>query len=88
MTEELTAVATAVRADAARVAARAPGLRTAADGVDGWAVGRARAAVRALFDTLAQAAAEAGSGLDRVGDQVTAAAGGYDGAERYLIRPR
>ncbi|WP_380172315.1 hypothetical protein ACFEMC_23155 [Kineococcus sp. DHX-1] len=88
MTEDLTSLAEVVRADACRVTSATPALQAAAEAVDEWTVGRASTAARALFDTLAQAAAEAEAGLARVAEQVAAAAGEYDGAEGYLLRPR
>ncbi len=88
VTEDLMSLAEVVRADASRVTSATPAVRVAAAAVDGWAVGRASTAARALFDTLAQGAAEAEAGLVRLAEQVAAAAGEYDGAESYLVRPR
>jgi hypothetical protein len=81
-------VASAVRAQADQAAAFAPQLSASAEGAAGWAVGRARTAVQALFDTLDQAASDAEAGLRRVADQVAAAGGAYDAAEQQLLRPR
>lgn len=88
VTEDLVSVAGLVRADASRVALGTHDVGTAAVAVDGWTVGRASTAARALFDTLARAATEAEAGLARIAEQVAAAAGEYDGAEGYLVRPR
>lgn len=88
VTEDLVSLARLVRADASRVASATPAVRAAAEAVDGWTVGRASTAARALLDTLARAATEAEAGLARIAEQVAAAAGEYDGAEGYLVRPR
>lgn len=88
VTEELTTVAAAVRADSSRMGACAEPLGSVAQHGGTWTVGRARTAVQALFDTVAQLAAEAEAGLTRLGDQVAAAGGGYEVVEDGQVRPR
>ncbi len=87
VTEELASLAAATRPRSSPVSAHAGALRSAADTSGAWAVGRASTAARALFDTLAQAAAEAAAGLEQLGDQVAAAGGQYEAADGHLVQP-
>jgi predicted trehalose synthase len=87
-TEELEQSAATLRADADAVGAFLGSLEAAGAGADDWVVGRAQRAARAFFDTLAQAARGADSGLRDLGNRAAAGAGEYDSVEgRLFPRP-
>lgn len=85
-TEELASVASTLRNDADGVGDLADPLAGAAAGAGAWVAGRAHRAAQAFFDTLAQAAQDAGSGLRELGNRAGAGAGEYDGVEERLFR--
>lgn len=80
-TEELEQSATTLRGDADGVGTLPGPLEAAGAGADDWVVGRAQRAAQAFFDTLAQAARGAGSGLRELGNRAAAGAGEYDSVE-------
>lgn len=83
-TEELEASARSLRTDGEQQRAAGGPLRSSASPPPSWTVGRACRAAQAFFDTVDEAARRSAAGLTGLGDQLGAAAGGYDAVESRL----
>ncbi|WP_432564830.1 hypothetical protein [Kineococcus sp. SYSU DK003] len=85
-TEELSAAAGVLREDSSSTGGQESGLTEASGSVATWVPGRSARVAQAFFDALADAARQAGDGLQELGNRLGAAAGEYDGVEQRLLR--